>query len=161
VVPGTWLAQTIPSHLRTMLVPTFPWSLQTHSRQATETHEPASWNATTNKIPHILHHIFLSGYDSFIRETEKPNAKMLKWHYDSCLHIHQHWEVKFWTQSMAYDLLSMHYSWFLPIWDDYILEVSLQQYLRHIFRNEDRPSHACRLPNFVFLGCTSNTGGSL
>jgi len=91
---------------------------------------PASQGREASKIPHILHYIFLSGFDTFIEETEKPNSRMHKWQYDSCLTVHAHWEVKFWTQSMALELLTAHYPWFLPIWHNYKLEISQADAIR-------------------------------
>ena len=49
---------------------------------------------------------------------------MQKWQYDTCVSVHPHWEVKFWTNEMALDLLTTHYAWFLPVWHDYKFEVS-------------------------------------
>ena len=48
---------------------------------------------------------------------------MKKAYYDSCLAVHQHWEIKFWTQQMAEDLIKTHYVWFLPVWETYDMEV--------------------------------------
>lgn len=79
---------------------------------------------STDRIPHILHYIYLSGYDAFTEETQKPQAKMMKWQFDSCVEAHPHWEVKFWTQAMADELLEQHYPWFLPVWQAYEREVS-------------------------------------
>ena len=76
------------------------------------------------KIPRILHYIFLSGFDAYIAETQRPRAKMFRWHYDSCLKVHKHWEIKFWTQEMAEDLIRQHFNWFMPIWETYDMEVS-------------------------------------
>ena len=75
------------------------------------------------KIPRILHYIFLSGFDAYIAETQRPRAKMFRWHYDSCLKVHKHWEIKFWTQEMAEQLIREHFNWFLPIWESYDMEV--------------------------------------
>ena len=85
---------------------------------------PATAKTTgSNHIPLILHYVYLSGFDAYLAETQKPNAKMAKWQYDSCVEVHPHWEVKFWTQEMAEELLTEHYSWFLPVWRSYEREV--------------------------------------
>lgn len=76
-----------------------------------------------NQIPRILHYVYLSGFDAYLAETEKPKAKMAKWQYDSCVEVHPHWEVMFWTQQMAEELITEHYSWFLPVWSSYEREV--------------------------------------
>lgn len=96
-------------------------------------------------IPHILHYIYLSGFDAFLGECEKPRAKMKKWQYDSCVEVHPHWEVKFWTQEMAEELLKEHYSWFLPVWGRYTREVinfpfNPKSYSRHA-QSYWRPMH--------------------
>ena len=75
------------------------------------------------KIPRILHYIFLSGFDEFVKQTEVPRARMKKAYYDSCVAVHQHWEIKFWTQQMADDLIRTHYEWFWPVWETYDMEV--------------------------------------
>ena len=79
---------------------------------------------SSGHIPLILHYIYLSGYDAYLEETKKPGAKTLKWQYDSCVEAHPHWEVMFWTQAMADELLEQHYPWFLPVWHAYEREVS-------------------------------------
>ena len=80
---------------------------------------------SSGHIPLILHYIYLSGYDAYLEETQKPRAKTLKWQYDSCVEAHPHWEVMFWTQAMADELLEQHYPWFLPVWHAYEREVSV------------------------------------
>ena len=77
------------------------------------------------KIPHILHYIFLSGFDAYVKETERPRAKMQRWMYESCLKVHKHWKIMFWTEEMAHKLVADHYPDFLPIWDSYDVEARL------------------------------------
>lgn len=85
----------------------------------------------TTKIPLKLHYIYLSGFDAYVAETERPKAKMHRWFYDSCMEVHKHWEVMFWTEEMADSLVKEHFPEFIPIWDTYDMEVrsrgSLQQ----------------------------------
>ena len=77
----------------------------------------------TGKIPRILHYIYLSGFDAYIAETKKPRAKLLTWYRDTCMEVHKHWEIMFWTEEMAYELVSTHFPEFLPIWNSYDMEV--------------------------------------
>ena len=77
----------------------------------------------TGKIPRILHYIYLSGFDAYIAETQKPRAKLLTWYRDTCMEVHKHWEIKFWTEEMAYELVSTKFPEFLPIWNTYDMEV--------------------------------------
>ena len=93
--------------------------------------QPPAKPPVQTKIPRILHYIFLSGFDAYIAETQRPRAKMFRWHYDSCLKVHKNWEIKFWTQEMAEDLIRQHFNWFMPIWETYDMEVS----------NADQPLH--------------------
>lgn len=86
--------------------------------------QDASDDRQQGEIPHILHYIYLSGFDAFLTEAEKPGAKMKKWQYDSCIEAHPHWEHRFWTQAMADELLEQHYPWFLPVWRSYEREVA-------------------------------------
>lgn len=76
------------------------------------------------KIPNILHYIYLSGFDKFVEVTEEPKARLSKRFYDSCAQVHTHWEIKFWTEEMALDLIKEHFAWFLPIWYSYDMEAS-------------------------------------
>ena len=39
------------------------------------------------------------------------------------MEVHKHWEVMFWTEEMAYELVSTQFSEFLPIWNSYDMEV--------------------------------------
>ena len=52
---------------------------------------------------------------------------------DTCIEVHKHWKVMFWTEEMALDLVSQHFPEFLPIWKFYDMEVS------------DPPSYHCWL----------------
>ena len=83
-----------------------------------------------HSIPRILHYIFVSGFSEYEKQTEVPWARMKKAYYDSCVVAHQHWEVKFWTQQKAENLLTTHYEWFLPVWETYDMEVGLLQSCR-------------------------------
>lgn len=80
----------------------------------------------SGKIPRILHYIYLSGFDAYIAETKKPRAKLLTWYRDTCMEVHKHWEVMFWTEDMAYELVSKQFPEFLPIWNSYDMEVCFQ-----------------------------------
>ena len=77
------------------------------------------------KVPHILHYIYLSGFDAYVAETEKPRAKMQRWYHESCVDVHRHWKIIFWTEEMAEELVRTHYEWFMPTWKSYDMEVSL------------------------------------
>lgn len=77
----------------------------------------------SGKIPRILHYIYLSGFDAYIAETKKPRAKLLTWYRDTCMEVHKHWEIMFWTEEMAYELVSTQFPEFLPIWNSYDMEV--------------------------------------
>ena len=78
------------------------------------------------KIPRILHYIYLSGFDAYIAETKKPRAKLATWYRETCEEVNKHWEIKFWTEEMAYELVSTKFPEFLPIWRSYDMEVCLQ-----------------------------------
>lgn len=80
---------------------------------------------TESKIPHILHYIYLGGFDAYIAETERPRATLHTWYRETCLKVHKHWEIMFWTEQMAEDLIVNHYNWFLPIWRTYDMEVGV------------------------------------
>ena len=79
---------------------------------------------TGNRIPHILHYIYLSGFDAYLTETKRHRATVHAWYRETCMEVHRHWKVMFWTEEMAFELLTSHYSWFLPTWNSYDLEVS-------------------------------------
>lgn len=77
----------------------------------------------TGKIPRILHYIYLSGFDAYIAETKKPRAKLQTWYRETCEVVHKHWKIMFWTEEMAYELVSTKFPEFLPIWHSYDMEV--------------------------------------
>ena len=81
---------------------------------------------TPHKIPHVLHYIYLSGFEKFVQITEEPGSRVSKRFYDSCLQVHSHWEVKFWTEEMGVELIKEHFPWFLPVWHSYDMEASRQ-----------------------------------
>lgn len=85
--------------------------------------EPEQPSEGDNKIPHILHYVYLSGFDEFKSISDAPRSRMSMKFYDSCLEVHPHWEVKFWSMEKAEQLIKEHYSWFLPVWDTYDMEV--------------------------------------
>lgn len=79
-----------------------------------------------SRIPHILHYIYLSGFEKFVNAT-KQEHRMPKDYYDSCIRVHSHWKVMFWTEKMAHTFVEEYYPWFLPVYDSYDMEVRRQK----------------------------------
>ena len=75
------------------------------------------------KIPRILHYIYLSGFDAYIAETKRPRTRLATWYRETCMEVHKHWEVMFWTEQMAYDLVASRFPEFLSIYTGYDMEV--------------------------------------
>ena len=82
-----------------------------------------SSGAAHQKIPSLLHYIYLPGYDAFVEESSKPGTRLTKEHYDFCQSVHRHWDSMFWDEPMALELIKEHYAWFLPVWEGYDMEV--------------------------------------
>jgi len=40
----------------------------------------ANENDYKGKIPRILHYIYLSGFDAYVAETQRPRAKLATWY---------------------------------------------------------------------------------
>lgn len=78
----------------------------------------------SHKIPYILHYIYFAGFEAFTAEAAKPQPKVTKEFFDSCQAAHRHWEVMFWDAEAALKLLRDHYTWFLPIYENYNSDVS-------------------------------------
>lgn len=79
------------------------------------------------KIPKLLHYIFMDGYDAFMNDNQNNETfDALRTYFNGCQAHHSHWDSLFWDAKMGRDLLEHHYDWFLPIWDAYDSDVSLQ-----------------------------------
>lgn len=96
----------------------------------------ASGRAWQHKIPPLLHYIYLKGFDAFIKDSKRPHAAVSKTYFEGCQAVHRHWDSVFWDESAALQLLQEHYSWFLPVWESYDVDVSRKLCA----------SQSCRLP---------------
>lgn len=78
------------------------------------------------KIPKILHHIYLDGFESLKQAESSPGAVPgqlfptynSSWR-KSCHDVHRDWQFKFWDLKKAEDLLQELYPWFLPTFNSY------------------------------------------
>ena len=100
-------------------------ALHPHHLVRSDEKESLTSTNSSGKIPHILHYVYLGGFDKFVEEAQRPDSKLQRNYYDNCISLHKHWEVMFWTEDMAVKLLKESYSWFLPIWQGYDNEVTL------------------------------------
>ena len=71
------------------------------------------------RIPRLLHYIYLTGLEAYQADAAKPDAKLSKKHFEGCQTLHQHWDSLFWDEEMGFELVKKHYSWFVPIWEGY------------------------------------------
>ncbi len=84
------------------------------------------------RIPPILHHIFLSGKAAYETETRKPGAVLSEAWRASCMHAYPGWQHMFWTQQDALAFIQQHYPWFEKTWtsfDHFVLRGDALRYL--------------------------------
>ena len=86
--------------------------------------------ALRQKIPRLLHYVYLKGYDSFMAGNNETAQKAeqfqaMKGYFEGCQKLHQHWDSLFWDEKMGRDLIEREYSWFLPVWEGYDVEVCI------------------------------------
>ncbi|KAK9824259.1 hypothetical protein WJX72_009027 [[Myrmecia] bisecta] len=77
----------------------------------------------------------MAGYDSYIAGTEQtPYVNLRAWR-NSCLFYNPGWQAMFHDKTTSKALLTEHYSWFLPTWDQYNTDIvradSIRPFLLH------------------------------
>ncbi|KAK9824133.1 hypothetical protein WJX72_008031 [[Myrmecia] bisecta] len=89
------------------------------------------------RIPRILHHIFLDGEAAYDAETQHPDPAFRRSWRESCIVHHPYWQHRFWDLDTAEQFLEERYPWFLPIFRGYKRTVaksdSLRIFLMHAF----------------------------
>ena len=73
----------------------------------------------SQRIPKLLHYIYLTGLEAYQADAVKPDAKLTKKHFEGCQNLHQHWDSLFWDEEMGFELVKKHYAWFVPVWESY------------------------------------------
>lgn len=83
-----------------------------------------------DRIPHILHRIYLPGEGAWEKEVRSPGGKFKGQWRRGCHAHHKHWEIKFWDNAAGEKLLKEEYSWFLQTYQNYERNIERSHALR-------------------------------
>ncbi|KAK9861029.1 hypothetical protein WJX84_011944 [Apatococcus fuscideae] len=87
------------------------------------------------RIPKILHHIFLSGEKELRKAASGPDPPMrIEWS-ENCVHQHDGWQVMFWDMEASLQLLRQEYPWFLETFQSYKRRVQQGDAIRYFILN--------------------------
>ncbi|KAK9842970.1 hypothetical protein WJX74_004991 [Apatococcus lobatus] len=88
-----------------------------------------------DRIPKILHHVYLAGEKELRAATHRPEPPMrIEWS-ESCVLQHDGWQVMFWDMPAVLRLLQDHYPWFLRTFQSYRRRVQQGDAIRYFILN--------------------------
>ena len=114
-----WTILAILSLLGCQVAPLDTAAVRHRQHHLVRQDQPKRSGHTNEKIPRLLHYIYLTGLEAYTADTGKPNAKLNKKHFEGCQNYHQHWDSLFWDEEMGFQFIKEHYSWFVPVWESF------------------------------------------